>query len=420
MLPAGVDYYESPSVMVGSSGVYNQRPNEPAAIVSPSNDRAFIPQPGRQQMTTGGYAGIPGQNTMGGTPAGTQGQGLDTSTLPPLPGEQGQLPQPEQPPMPEMPDWNAIQKQWTSAIEDAMKSNMALVASSLNNALQQLDQLQAQIMAQYQQMGQGIDPATQAALQNLREEINQRRQNLMEEMNRRGLLQSGVWLEMENRILKGQMTQEEQLIASRLADVQNRMTDALMQFASQRMNLMGQAAQNQMSIGQWASQAQLNAMQTLQSRQDEWNRWWQGIQEQRRQQAQEQARWQYEQQFNRAKQIADWMGTIPQGFPGAGQQTWQARMDLANLNKPSGGGSLATQYKMAKDAADEAWNRAIDNYVATNFPKFRTKVDLVAQLYRNYPNIVSQYGIDGFQAIMDEAKQLPDEWMGQGWLATRR
>ncbi|MEW6726914.1 MAG: hypothetical protein AB1327_08150 [Bacillota bacterium] len=350
-----------------------------AGATTPGGGNYYTPAGNRANTMTTGGAGVPGT----GTPAGTQGQGLDTSTLPPLPGEQGQLPQPEQPPMPEMPDWNAMLREQADLIQQAAQQNTALAASFLNQSLQQLDQLQAQIMAQYQQMGQGIDPATQAALQNLREEINQRRQNLMEEMNRRGLLQSGVWLEMENRILKGQMTQEEQLIASRLADVQNRMTDALMQFASQRMNLMGQAAQNQMAIGQWASQAQIGAMQMLQGRQDEWSRWWQGVQEQRRQQAQEQARWQYEQQFNRAKQIANWTQKIPEGYPGAGQPTWQARMAQQKLAQPGSSGT----------------SRAATSEAISKIPQYGSKQEALADFRANIGWLQAQ-GVDT-QAVLN-------------------
>ncbi|MFZ5634171.1 MAG: hypothetical protein ACOY40_15120 [Bacillota bacterium] len=147
----------------------------------------------------------------------------------------------------------------------------------------------------------------------------------MEEMNRRGLLQSGIWLQEENRILSNQLTAEEKLLASRVADIQNRMTDALLQLGQQRLNTMGQLAQNQMQSAQWLQGQQLSAMQNIQSRNDQWNRWWQEQLAQQRQEAEKKRQWEAEQSLERAKTIAGWTGTVPEGYPGAGQQTLEAR-----------------------------------------------------------------------------------------------
>jgi len=80
-----------------------------------------------------------------------------------------------------------------------------MTISWLNQMTDTLNQLEQDIIEQYRQQGQEIDPATQAALKQIRDQVNLRRQGLMEEMNRRGVLQSGIWLEEENRILSGQL-----------------------------------------------------------------------------------------------------------------------------------------------------------------------------------------------------------------------
>lgn len=121
-----------------------------------------------------------------------------------------------------------------------------LAAAWLEQMSAYMDRLQEELMVLFRQQGSEIDPATAAALKEIRAEVNRRRQGLMEEMNRRGLLQSGIWLEEENRILEGQMSAEEKLLASRLAEAQKRMAEALLEFARLRLNQMGQAVKNRM------------------------------------------------------------------------------------------------------------------------------------------------------------------------------
>jgi hypothetical protein len=173
-----------------------------------------------------------------------------------------------------MPDWGQLQNELFSAIDSAAGQNSAMTISWLNQMTDTLNQLEQDIIEQYRQQGQEIDPATQAALKQIRDQVNLRRQGLMEEMNRRGVLQSGIWLEEENRLLSGQLNAEEQLLAGRLSDLQNRFTDTMQNFAQQRMNIMGTAWQNEMDTTRWAGQQKVGAIQDISQRQDDWNRWW--------------------------------------------------------------------------------------------------------------------------------------------------
>lgn len=173
-----------------------------------------------------------------------------------------------------MPDWGQLQDELFSAIDSAAGQNSAMTISWLNQMTDTLNQLEQDIIEQYRQQGQEIDPATQAALKQIRDQVNLRRQGLMEEMNRRGVLQSGIWLEEENRILSGQLNAEEQLLAGRLSDIQNRFTDTMQNFAQQRMNIMGTAWQNEMDTTRWAGQQKVGAIQDISQRQDDWSRWW--------------------------------------------------------------------------------------------------------------------------------------------------
>jgi hypothetical protein len=284
------------------------------------------------------------------------------------------------------------------------EQNAVLMAKLSEQLLGQLDTLEADLKKQYEQQGSVIDPATQAALKEIRAEVERRRQGLMEEMNRRGLLQSGIWLQEENRILNNQLTAEEKLLAGRVADIQNRMTDALMRLGQERINTMGQLAQNQMQSSQWLQGQRLSAMQNLQSRNDQWNQWYQGLLTQQRQEAESKRRWEYEQEQARAKTTAGWTGIIPEGYPGAGQPTYDARMDAQNAaakaataNRPS-----STSLKQQEQAREEQWNREIDTFLASNMNKFASKNDLVNALRQEYSEIVRRWGSEGWAAIMAE------------------
>ncbi len=326
--------------------------------VDPSTQGSLTPQGNVNQG--GGYGG--GGFTPAPSNSMTSGAGTNMDWLPvqqtgandmmlgqydPL-GQAQRLPQEMQYPqempyeMPQVPNFEMEYQQMMNVIQQAEQQNSALAATYMNQFTSYLDQMEAQIRDQYAQQGQTIDPATQAALAQIRQEVGRRREGLMEEMNRRGLLQSGVWLEMESRILNNQLTSEEQLLAGRLSDMQNRMTDSLMGLANQRLNTMGQMAQTSMQNQQAFGNMQVQAMQQMQSKQDQWNQWWAQQAETAKQQQQAQAQWNYEQQWNRDKQVANWTGTIPQGYPGAGQQTMDAKS--ASTTGAKGNNSLTNQY----------------------------------------------------------------------------
>jgi hypothetical protein len=133
----------------------------------------------------------------------------------------------------------------------------------LDQALETITAYETQLMEMLKQQMGGVDPATQAALASLKESIQKQRDNLMEEMSRRGLLQSGLWLEMEDRLNKGEMTAQQQLIAGRLSELQNQMNQALQNFTAMRLN----AAQTYGIAGAQAAERQALARQEAMERQ---------------------------------------------------------------------------------------------------------------------------------------------------------
>jgi hypothetical protein len=80
-------------------------------------------------------------------------------------------------------------------------------------------------------------------------------------MSSRGLLQSGIWLEMENRLNTGQLTAEQQLLATRLSDLQNQLNQALMGFGNMRINATQQFDLAKAEAIQGEAERKANALQ---------------------------------------------------------------------------------------------------------------------------------------------------------------
>lgn len=131
-----------------------------------------------------------------------------------------------------LPVMRQVQELFASIPDDSK----ALLAQLQSDYLAQLDALQSSIMKQFQEQLGGVDPATQYALQSIREQAAQLQNQLEEEMNRRGLLQSGIWIEARTRLQSGQLSAEQALLADRVRSLQDQMNQALMTFAQARLN----------------------------------------------------------------------------------------------------------------------------------------------------------------------------------------
>jgi len=172
-----------------------------------------------------------------------------------------------------MPGLQEMKDELFSLIDSSVGQNSVMTVSWMNQLLDSINQMEQQLIEQYRQQGSELDPATKAALDELRRDVELRRQTLMEELNRRGILQSGIWLEEENRLNQGLLTAQEQLLSRRLSDIQNRINEAMQNFAQQRMNIMGSAWQNEMANQQWAQQTRLDTLQKLYAQQLDQSRW---------------------------------------------------------------------------------------------------------------------------------------------------
>lgn len=123
-------------------------------------------------------------------------------------------------------------------IREADVNTAPLYAKALDEYLGLIDKYEAQLIDAYQKQMGGVDPATILALASLKETVKRQRESLLEEMSRRGLLHSGLWLEAEERLNRGELTAQQQILASRLSDLQNQLNQALMNFTSARLGAM--------------------------------------------------------------------------------------------------------------------------------------------------------------------------------------
>lgn len=171
------------------------------------------------------------------------------------------------------PDFNLLQTDLLATIDQTASQNAALAMQHTSQLMAAIDATEARIMEMFRQQGTALDPATLSALRSLRDGVETRRRQLTDEMNRRGLLQSGIWLEMEDRIHRGQLTAEEDLLGRRLSDIQNRMSGAMMDFAQQRLNIMGTGLREQRDIMRDAGQQGIAARQNIIDQQFDWTQW---------------------------------------------------------------------------------------------------------------------------------------------------
>ncbi|MHB8122583.1 MAG: hypothetical protein ACYDG4_10560 [Desulfuromonadaceae bacterium] len=105
-----------------------------------------------------------------------------------------------------------------------------------NQTMDMISTTETSLMKRLEEMGQGIDPATQAALASLKDTVNEQREYLKEEMSSRGLLQSGIYLnDINEKINKNELSQTQQLLGKRLSDIQNQINNAILSFGNTRI-----------------------------------------------------------------------------------------------------------------------------------------------------------------------------------------
>lgn len=144
---------------------------------------------------------------------------------------------------------------------DGSPESSYMLSKAYQNTLDAIDAAQTQLISNIQGQMSGVDEATLASLKQIRDTVDQNRQALMEEMSRRGLLQSGIWLEMENRLNSGQLSAEQQLLANRLADLQSQLNQALANFGQMRVSAAQEYGLAEQQALQSEAERRQNALQ---------------------------------------------------------------------------------------------------------------------------------------------------------------
>ncbi len=243
-------------------------PKLPTAPAAPdiAVDLAALMKPGGLGPFPGTTAGA-GTRSVGGAAGGAAGGAGQPQVPPPQPPP----PQPPPPPPPEPPkpppplppaealrEYMAGTAQLYQEVASSGPDTLALLTALQDRFFQQLEATQAEVLGTIRSMGVD-DPATQQALAMIRESVQEQRRALLDEMNRRGVAQSGIILAAEIKLARNQLSAEERLLAGRLADLQNRLLDAMTGFARMRLEAIQQFGLTGVQLAEAQAGRQLQA-----------------------------------------------------------------------------------------------------------------------------------------------------------------
>ncbi len=144
---------------------------------------------------------------------------------------------------------------YMNQINNIMKQYSDAGIAMLNAYQQQYSQALAQLQ-QLMQPQKDIPESVKIAINRLKEQTDENIKQLTEEMNRRGILQSGLAADMEAKLRKGALTEQQQLLANWLDQQHQQMFQAAMkmadmqaQYAANYANLYQQAYLKPLEMG---------------------------------------------------------------------------------------------------------------------------------------------------------------------------
>lgn len=88
--------------------------------------------------------------------------------------------------------------------------------------------------------GSTIDPATQFTLDTLREQLDKQLKSTRENLNSRGLYDSGILLELEGNVRKGNLSDQARILGDRLSRIQKDLSDRLTGLGNKRVDTASQ------------------------------------------------------------------------------------------------------------------------------------------------------------------------------------
>jgi hypothetical protein len=277
-----------------------------------------------------------------------------------------------------------------------------------------LDMIDQQIR-EMQAEGEGVDPATQNMLAVMREELDRQLKQTREALNRRGILESGIAIEAEQILRRGNMSDQAMILAERLSRIQQNI-----------QSLRGQKATEASRFGFAGAQAQTQAELAERNRMDDLR----GLRQQGRttllnnqtdiEESQRGRDFQAEQnQLQRQSVMAQKMADLAvQANDKAAERQWEERkLQLEQQFKasqeaqraPSGGTARASTTPRAttraagsnaSDPGENTWAA-----IADINSKYDVAEEAIADISANEDHFTSQ-GVD-LSRLYDAASQLP-------------
>jgi hypothetical protein len=110
----------------------------------------------------------------------------------------------------------------------------AVYLQQSQSILKMLDDQEAQLRADTEKQGTSIDPATQFTIDKLRENLETNIKGAREDLNRRGLYDSGILLDIETKLKKGNASDQAMVLAERFSKLQNELSQGLASIRSQK------------------------------------------------------------------------------------------------------------------------------------------------------------------------------------------
>lgn len=275
---------------------------------------------------------------------------------------------------------------------------MALFVSQGQKLLDLINQQETQLRSEADQQGKTVDPGTQNVLDTLREELGRQIKATKEELNARGLLDSGILIEAEQMLRKGNMSDQAKILSERLSRIQDNLNSSLSQLRQQRVSTQstfGLAGAQAQTAADAAERQRLDALRQLLIQGRLGVAGQVGQEEQANAQRDFQAQQaELEQQAAFARQAAS---LAAQAGDAAAQREWQARENdlnrqnqilLARMSEATRTAPQTPAEKAAGAAAGDATSQAL-----AVLGQFTTYQDAISAFVEAAPTLQAQ-GVD--------------------------
>lgn len=239
----------------------------------------------------------------------------------------------------------------------ASAGDKAEMAAMMEGMLTYIDQMGGTVMNQIKgQMGMD-DPETANAIAMIKQEADTIYKEMLEDLNSKGLVQSGIYAEAQDRIAKSQGMQVSNFVAQRFGDLQNQLNQAMMSIGQMRVSAMS----NNMGMMNSNNMNDRNTMASIGM---------QGLQNDTQVRGQNIQNQQFQQSFDWQKQVDDRNFDYGQQRDLVGDQ--QFGQQLAASGVGSGNNLAAQQFQYMKDQ-DALYNRnegfKVAQQIVANPPK---------------------------------------------------